>query len=264
MSRKDDDYTGPVPNMTPAHDEIASFKRNQPKGVLGALGSVPDVASHSAGSSTVVKTALTLLSLLLMATLAWAGYLQLQLQAADKSLANYEQRIGSLERQLSVTDESMSESSVAMKVKIRELDSEIRKLWDNVWKKSKQKFAQHDKLLKEQQQSIASHEAFIGTVKQQLSKNDNVVASLGKQLKAAEQLQSKVAANSKALGGINSTAESAADKANRLNSEILKLERRIKETEGWLESINGFRRQVNRDLSTLKQSVGQLQAPPAS
>ncbi|WP_145999214.1 hypothetical protein [Oceanicoccus sp. KOV_DT_Chl] len=263
MSQKDNDSMHQGPKITPAHDEIASFARTKAKGSLVAsLGEVPDVEGGAASAG--VKTMLALVVLALLATAAWAGYLHQQLQAADRSLQDYELRITDLERQLSVTDESMSESSVAMKVKIRELDSEIRKLWDNVWKKSKEQFAQQGQLLKQQQESITANQLFIKSTKDQFSKNETVVASLSKQLKAAEQLQVRVAANQKALSDINGTVESTADKANRLNNEILKLERRVKETEGWLESINGFRRQVNSDITVLKQSVGQLQGSPVN
>ncbi len=262
MSRKDDDYIGHVPNITPAHDEIASYKRSQAKGALNAIGEVPNVGSNGEGSSTAVKSILAVVVLILLLTAGWAAYLHQRLGIADQAIRNYELRISDLERQLSVTDESMSESSVAMKVKLRELDFEIRKLWDNVWKKSKERLAEHDALLEKQQKSINAAEAFVASTRSQLAKNDTVVEDLRKQLKATEQMKERVAANVKALSGIQATAESAADKSNRLTSEVAKLERRLETNEEWIESINGFRRQVNRDLIDLQKNVGQIQATP--
>ncbi|ARN72855.1 hypothetical protein [Oceanicoccus sagamiensis] len=259
MSRRDDDHIGHVPKITPAHDEIASFQRNQAKGQLAAsLGEVPDVgAAGSASASMATKSVLTLVVLVLLATAAWAGYLHQKLQIAEKSLQNYELRIGDLERRLMVTDESMGESSAAMKVKLRELDSEVRKLWDNVWKKSKQKFAENDALLKLHTESIAASDAFIASAKQQMTKRDDVVAGLSQQLQKTQQLHSQVAENQLVLGQQEKSLENMADKTNRVSADLGKLDRRVKGTEEWVESINGFRRQVNRDLTALKQGSSQ-------
>lgn len=262
MSSRDDDQIGHVPKITPARDEIASFQRSKAKGGLAAtIGDVPDVGG-SVTSSTMMKSALVAIILVLLATAGWAGYLHLKLQAAQQSIRNYDTRITDLERQLSVTDESMSESSVAMKVKLRELDSEVRKLWDNVWKKTKQQLAEHDALLAKQQDSIASHTAFTAIAKQQLAKNDSVIGGLSQQLKKVEQMRVQITANEKSIGQQSKLAESAVDKANRAGNDIQKLSGRIKSTEEWIESINGFRRQVNRDISALKQRVNQAPAGP--
>lgn len=261
MSRRDDDHIGHVPKITPAHDEIASFQRTQAKGALAAsLGDVPDVSGSSGSSSMAIKSILTAVVLLLVATGGWAAYLHLKLQAAQQSIRNYEVRISDLEQKLSVTDESMSESAVAMKVKLRELDSEVRKLWDNVWKKTKQRLSEHDSQLTKQQLAIDSSNDFIVSTKQQLAKNEKVVAGLSAQLKKAAQMQTTVTANQSALKRQEATAESAADKANKAVADMRKLDRRIKETEEWIESINGFRKQVNRDLNALKQAAASTAA----
>lgn len=260
MSHNDDDHIGHVPKITPAHDEIASYQRTQSKGSLSAsIGEVPDVKTPvGSGMSTSL---LVLIFVLILAAIGWAGFLHQKLQLAERVIKNYELRITDLERQLSVTDESMSESTVAMKVKIRELDSEIRKLWDNVWKKSKERLAAHDALLEQHGQSIKVSDAFIASAKQQMAKSDSVVAGLSLQLKKAEAMQSIVAANKQALTQQMSAIEAAADEINRVIVDMSKLDRRVKGTEEWVESINGFRRQVNREIATLKQSIGQMQAP---
>ncbi len=257
MSRRDDDHIGHVPKITPAHDEIASFQRTQAKGSLAAsLGEVPEVGGSGGSASMATKSILTVVVLVLLATAAWAGFLHQKLQIAEKSIQNYELRIGDLERRLMVTDESMGESSAAMKVKLRELDSEVRKLWDNVWKKSKQKFAENDALLKKHTASIAASDAFIATARQQMTKSDDVVAGLSQQLKKTQQLHSQVAENQLMLNQQEKSLELLADKANRISADMGKLDRRVKGTEEWVESINGFRRQVNRDLGALKQVQG--------
>jgi uncharacterized coiled-coil protein SlyX len=54
-------------------------------------------------------------------------------------LERYEGRIADLEDRLADTDEGMSQNAAVQAAKIRELDSEVRKLWDNVWKRSKER-----------------------------------------------------------------------------------------------------------------------------
>ena len=76
---------------------------------------------------------------------AWTYLLNEQLQSSRQQLTSAGDRLQVLEQRLSVTDESMSQSSVALQVKIKEMDGEIRKLWDNVWKRAKQDLAQHGK-----------------------------------------------------------------------------------------------------------------------
>ncbi len=247
------DTLGSVPKITPDRDEIASYQRDNSRGLASRLGEVPHVESN--GSSTTVKAILIFATLAVLVTLAWSMLLQKQVAAAEKMLNQYELRIGSLEQQLSVTDESMSESSVAMKVKIREMDGEIRKLWDNVWRKSKQRLGEHDK-------KLTQHAALLASTQKQLSSNDAVVKKFSAQLNGTRQLQTTVSSNQKRIASQESSLENNSDKLNRLSNDLVNLNHRVKESESWVDSINGFRRQVNRDISALKQELGSKQTGP--
>jgi hypothetical protein len=259
MSRRDDDHIGHVPKIAPAHDEVASYQRIQGKGSLKArLGEVPDVQGGG-GGSPISTGVLGLVIVVLLATAGLSGYLYQKLTQAEQSIQNYELRISDLERRLSVTDESMSESSVAMKVKVQELDSEIRKLWDNVWKKTSATLSQHEALLKNHQQSISKNESFINSTKERLSKNDAVLSGLNTQLAKAEKIQSLVDASQRKMAQQETRIDTAVDKLNLMSTNVTKLESRVKDTEGWIESINAFRRQVNQDINNLKQGTGQAQ-----
>lgn len=261
MPTRDDDHIGHVP-ITPAHDEIASYKRTKAKGSLASsIGEVPDVAAGAGGVGGVSTVVLVMVVLVLMATAGLSVFLYQKLKVAEKSIAVYELRISDLERRLSVTDESMSESSVAIKVKVRELDSEIRKLWDNVWKKAKQQLAEQDAMLQKHQQSIAANEGFISSAKQQFASNTKVVEDLRGQLEQAQQMRETVMANQARLALQDDKLDNSTDKVNVLNSNVNKLGKRVESTEEWIESINGFRRQVNRDINQLKQKVAPA-APP--
>lgn len=263
MPRKDEDQLGHVPKITPAHDEIASYQRTQSKGKLvNSLGEVPEEPSVATGTSMMTRSVLALLTIVLIATAGLAGYLFQKLTIAEGAIDNYELRISDLERRLEVTDESMSESSLAMKVKVRELDSEIRKLWDNVWKRAKQNLAEHDATLEKHAKRLDEVQKVASGTQQQFEQNKQVVAGLSTQLKKAEQMGESVTRNTQQLQAQITSLEAAVDKLNRMSAELNKLDKRVQGTEEWIESINGFRRQMNREITTLKQALGQ--AAPAA
>ena len=187
--------------------------------------------------------------------LSWSVILHKKLTATEQSLRLYEQRINSLEKQLYVTDESMSESSVAMKSTIREMDTEIRKLWDNVWKKTKERMEAYDK-------KLAQHDTYIASSQKQLSDNDSVVKALSAQLEKTRRMQVTVTSNQQRIASQESLLEANTDKINRLSTDMINMNRRVDESETWVDSINGFRRQVNRDIADLRKEVGGVTSAP--
>ncbi len=248
MSQREEPQLGSVPKITPAQDEIASYKRQTKS---SRLGEVPTV--QGGGSSTTIKAVLSVMVLLLLATVGWAVMTQQKFQEAQLMLQQNQLRILDLENRLNVTDESMSESGVAMKVKLRELDSEVRKLWDNVWKKSRAQLASHDKQLKSQQSSISA-------VRKQLAEADKVIKQLNSQLAGLKIMKKNLANNDELLALLEARSEEASDTLNLMEASNARLDRRMKETEEWIDSINGFRRQVTRDLNQLK-GVGGSSSP---
>ena len=62
--------------------------------------------------------------------LVWAWQLQQELNDARDSLERYSVRAGDLEDLLSDTDETVNQSATAMRVQLKRLDTENRKLWD--------------------------------------------------------------------------------------------------------------------------------------
>ena len=236
--------------IIPAQDEIASYKQQQARKRFAGLGDVPDVASGS--TSTVLKSLVGLLFVVLAAGSVWAYFVQEKLQRAEKALTMYEARISDLEKRLTITDEDVTDSQAAMQVKLKELDFEIRKLWDNVWKKSRERLAAHDA-------QLASQEKFIGSAKTQLAANQTVIDSLKVQLDKLKGVETTVASTRDKAAAMESRLQTASDQLNKLGAELGTLQKRVTTSEEWIESINAFRRQVNRDINTLKQN----QAPGA-
>ena len=249
----DNDKTKPQPSMkiTPARDEIASYQRNQGKNSLAQrLGEVPDVNVQTSGTQVKLVLATVVIILILTATLA--GFLQYRLKMAEQTLQLTEARVSELEGRLSVTDESMSESGVAMKVKIREMDTEIRKLWDNVWKKSKRRIETLEAKQQSHTKSLNNVKTFIDSTEQKLTQTATMTANLTQQLKTLNNLKNQQAAIDKKIRQLESTVENSNDKLNRYNTRIVKTERLGKEHKERLDAIDNFRRKVNSDLNRLK------------
>ncbi|WP_339668836.1 hypothetical protein [Dasania marina] len=236
--------------ITPARDEIASYQRTQSKGALSGLGVVPDVASNGSASNSL-KITLAFVVVVLILTAVLAGFLQQRLKAAEHTLALTEARVAGLESRLSVTDESMGESSEAMKVKLREIDFEVRKLWDNVWKKSKERLEILETKQQSHDRSLNNVKSFIDSTEQKLASNDVVTNKLNQKLQTLDQLSNQLASNEKKLKAQESTLEKTNDKVNLFNNRLIKVERLSAENKERLDSVDHFRRKVNADLLKL-------------
>jgi chromosome segregation ATPase len=145
----------------------------------------------------------------------------------------------------------MNQSGVAMQVRLKELDTEVRKLWDNVWKRSKERLDTLEAKTKKVDSSLASQA--------------NKVAVLEKNQKT---FQVKVAAASKAVSGLQGASKKISEqqkqvadlrvKLQQMSSELAAQGKRITENEGWNESNLAYRKQVTRRLSELDKEINSL------
>jgi len=205
---------------------------------------------------------LVVLCLLAVAALGgWTYLLNEQLQGSRHQLMDATARLQILERRLSVTDESASQSSVALQVKIKEMDAEIRKLWDNVWKRAKQDLAQHGKDIASLQAALKTQDEFDQKSKTELSETALALEVVEEQLEATTKasgqmstLQEQLAAQRQALMGLQDTS-------NSLSTANDDLQKRVAGTEEWVDSFNGYRTQMNRKLLDLQGSIKALQEP---
>ena len=170
-------------------------------------------------------------------------------------MANYASRIGDLEGRLSDTDEGMTQNAAVQAVKISELEKEVRKLWDNVWKKSKDRLAKleastgsHDKSIKGLLGAVSGVESQLESASGDITKLKSVAGDLSRLMASAKANQAEV--------------ERVADTLNRINLDLSKLEKRVQGNEEWVGSVNAFRRQVNASLSDLQARLQSLQVAP--
>jgi chromosome segregation ATPase len=238
-----DDRLADIPPISAARDEVDSYQRARQPG----RRSEDRVAAKGSGGKGVVF--LLILTWAVAGAAGWFFYEEFQRASGD--LANAQQRIADLEGRLSSTDESMSQSSVAMQVRLKELDTEVRKLWDNVWKKSK---------------------ARIETLESQAKKAETGLASQGKKVAALESAQkvfkSEVSAASKAVAGLKGAGDKLNEqqrlivelrtKLQQISSELAALDKRVTENEGWNDSNLAYRKQVTRRLTELDKQLNSL------
>lgn len=185
----------------------------------------------------------------------WAFQLQEQLQQANAQMERYAKRIGDLEARLSDTDEGLSQNTEAMAVKIKELFSEVDKLWASAWRRNKASIEELEKTSVSQVRKVAAAEKTIAANETQLKSAASDIARLKSVAGDLERLMASARAN-------QTEVERVADSLNRMNVELTKLNKRVGDNEEWVNSINSFRAQINRTISELQASVRNLQSAP--
>ena len=255
MSHDDLDH---IPAIVPTRDgvpERSSSKTRAGKGGAARRPGPANPSSRPAGAGLLARLFITTALVVAAVACAWAWQLQLELQQAREQMSNYASRIGDLEGRLSDTDEGMTQNAAVQAVKISELEKEVRKLWDNVWKKSKDRLAKleastgsHDKSIKGLQGTVSGVESQLDSASGDITKLKSVAGDLSRLMASAKANQAEV--------------ERVADTLNRINLDLSKLEKRVQGNEEWVGSVNAFRKQVNASLSDLQARLQSLQAAP--
>ena len=169
-------------------------------------------------------------------------YQQLDLARAQQTLD--QQRILRLEKQLNITDESVNASTDQMQKQVQFLDTEIRKLWDNVWKKSKEQLNEHEERLTKFEKSLEGLKTQIAAAEQAAARDRKELAALKVQ---QQKTQSMAETSWSEIADLK--------EGGNIAEKVAKLESRIKVNEEVLESVNAFRKQVNRDINSLRDSI---------
>jgi chromosome segregation ATPase len=205
-----------------------------------------------------------MLTILILALSGASYYLYDQSIMVKKQLKASQARLDTLEQRLSVADESMTQSSATAQVRLKELDSEVRKLWDNVWKKQKEELAVldvsltgHKAELDKAIKRLATQEARTKISDDQLAKFMKTYAaereSLTSMAGKVDRVIAQAEVNRKQLLDMSKQVASGGG----LDARVKDLERRITQNEEWLDSINAFRRQINRDIESMRVTISQ-------
>ena len=257
MSNDDLDH---IPSIVPTRDGVPTkaTSRSRPAKGSGSTrsGSPKSPAPGGAGTGPLARVLITLSLVVAAVACAWAWQLQQALQESNIRTEDYAKRLGDLEARLSDTDQGMNQNAELQAAKIRELDTEVRKLWDNVWKQASERLAQLEKDTASQGKKIDTATAGLATTQGQIK---SASADIAKLKSVAGDLE-RIIASGKAN---QAEVERVADSINRVNLDLAKLNKRVQGNEEWIQSINTFRKQVNASLVELKAALrAQSQSAP--
>lgn len=238
-----------IPSIVPTRDTIVPSVHRSAKSRKGR--------GRRSSEGTGIFTRLFLVIALVVAAVAcaWAWQLQEELRQANFVMARYGDRIGDLEDRLSDTDEGMNQNASVQAAKIRELDSEVRKLWDNVWKSSRERLAALEAASASQKKQI---DAATKTASSAQSQARSVSGDVAKLQSITSDLEQRVARNRSNQAEV----ERVADALNALKVDLNKMNRRVQNNEEAAQSVDLFRRQIMSRLADLEASVRILQTAP--
>lgn len=251
MTDNDDSAINNIPPIIPARDEVVS-RKNAKKTARGKRAGKPPAGG---GAGLLARLFIVVALVVAAVATAWAWQLQQELDSAELLLVNYEARISDLEDRLSDTDEGMNQSTAAMAVKIKELYSEVDKLWASAWRRNKAKIADLEK-------SASAHGSQLST----LAETDKAYSSQLQALAGDMEKLRKVAGDLENLAATAKSNEALlerlGDDISRSTLEIAKLQKRVETSEEWQASVDGFRKQVNQSLIRLQNTLSEVQGGP--
>ncbi len=278
---KPDDFA-----IIPERDEIASYRSRHGNAAATSTGNVASVAPPV---KTSVKLFIFIAFIIACGAVGLALYLKLELDKANGHIASSQKRVKLLEDRLSITDEHASESAVVLKMKLKEHDSEIRKLWAISYNKNKQAIAENKENVAKNQEDLAAQEKLITTNTSGVGNNQAALEAMQRQIKShtnkveqhAGLLQAMDArlisldetgtANNSTLGQLASDykmLELRVDTIDKLATtvtndnggvKVKKLEEGIRRNTDAVTGINAHRKQINKELLQLKQEIQRLQ-----
>lgn len=254
MPQDDLDY---IPSIVPTRDGVPQRSNSNSRSGRGdrRASNTPKQSPNAAGSGLLPRVFIALSLVVAALACGWAWYLQTQLLQANEHIANYATRIGDLEARLSDTDEGMSQNAEAQTKKAAQLEAEVRKLWDNVWKETKDRLGKLDAASASQDKSIKAIEDSLATTQSQLKEASADIAKLNSVAGDLSRLMSSAKAN-------QAEVERVADNLNQIELSLAKLDKRVASNEEWVGSVNAFRKQVNTNLAELQATVRAIQATP--
>lgn len=262
------------PTFSPISQDEAAAPPSTRERVSAPGGSGTDKAQQTATtqrkrpqpvSSPLIKTSpLIPLALLLALTglgLAAVSYWQLLIAQQQVSLA--EKRIASLEGRLQLSDSESTQSVTVLQASLRETKdslelahNEIRKLWDtrNVNKKA---IAANERQLVALQKTADSASASANAAKKLAEEQQKASRTLSSNLALqAEQLALFSDQSTAQQRNVTQMMELSAKLEADLKQLRTQLNTRVKSNEEAIQAIDGFRRQVNREILEMKQRLG--------
>lgn len=254
----------------PKRDDDALSDKDLPS--ISAEDRHPVYSAPKRGLSTPIN--LFLLFVIVIAGIVACGWFYKQLQERDQALSVANERIAKLEQSLLSTDESMSQSSVAMQLRLKELTERTDKLWEQMDKLWASAWRRNQKEIG----TLVKDMKAIKTDFDEVGKNIGVLSrrtkSQQKKLDSGfESLESKLSSLSKKSEKLSALLDEADERSiqnqsdisqasNRLaNMDPQSLKARIQSNEDWVKAINTHRKQLNTQIKQLQDAVRDMTKP---
>ena len=202
------------------------------------------------GGASQVLVILSFIAVCALSAYAWYSYQLISELTADQSRTG--KQVQSLENLLTDTDETVTKSAAAMGAQLNLLDSEVRKLWDA--RKTS------NRALSDLEKADKTTDATLKTLKENGFRQKKTLDALTADLTELQALSADIERLAGSARQIQNDVERLADDVNRANLERASIGNRVTANEEWVESINGFRKQVNANVSQLRADIRQLSA----
>lgn len=196
-----------------------------------------------------------------LASVIWSWQLQQQLVEASHMMERHNERIMELEAALADTDEGLSQNAAQMAVRVKELYSEVDKLWASAWRRNKADIEALQKASTNQDKALKALVSADKTAIVERAQTVGMLDLLRKDMTALKSVASDLERLTANASSNQTALERTADKVNKLTLQFAALSKRVEGNEEWIGSINAFRRQVNTTLSDLQRAVRELETP---
>lgn len=227
-----------IGKIVPDRDDAAIYRQNPSHQHRAAPA--PDGERSGGGNAAVY-----VLGVLILAVGAAAGFLYQQLTLAQE-------RVAALEQKLSMTDESVNQSSVSAQEKLKELDAAFVQLRDETLKKYKAQIDQQGGQIDGLEKTAKGTQAAVAKLGQRADEHDRQLADTRAQVEkippTVEQARRKLDEHDAAFTAVNGRIKAVADAQSKADG-------RLNNNDQWVESINTFRKQMNREIVNIKQQV---------
>ncbi|MCW7554018.1 hypothetical protein NX722_15600 [Endozoicomonas gorgoniicola] len=264
--RDDDKKIKAVPELSISADERP--ERRQSKGTARKPTVADTPKSQAPKVAKKPGNGMTWFLLVLVAALGGAGgwqfyEMQQVLEDTRSQLQNAKDNLSQVTGEVSATGKTLNQSDSSIRSELKEVNSEIRKLWDVSNKRNR-----HWILINKDNVVKATKKA--DNAASEAGKANKAIAGLSKELKDARQslkamsseqvaAQSEVTANLQAMRSQLEALQSQLAQQKKQNAE---LEQRIRDQSDAVKSMDNFRQQVNRKIHQLEETVREFTQPP--
>lgn len=249
MQRREPTLDGSSPSLDPqiANGPIGGGRRFRAESPAAAQAPSParemEPAPRSGGSSFLAIVAL----MLGLAGLGAAGFLYSQWQVTRAQLADADVRITQLEKRFEMSGEESAASVEVLNAKVKENSSEIRKLWGVSYDTNRK--------------DIAANKSAAAAAKKDIAALSKKVSGVESSLKKVAAMESELAKlKDSTVNASRETRDKVATLERQLSSVRADLTARVGANEEAVQSIDTYRRSVNKDLVQLRDAIRSLQS----